>query len=178
MCVAAPPVLYPTSTLTTRPIKTEPNGELSIGISVTFDVTSARALINPSFPHLPGRTGHAHPKSCCWSGHPKIHLEPRSGVAHDEGQSSTVDRSLRVDAAARSTRSRFATQPIWGQYLPTVLLHPVFLNKLLHVVQLCCRRRGGVAAPAVPSGCFAGGGNLLWTSQQSWKVKLKLPPPA
>ena len=61
---------------------------------------------------------------------------------------------------------------------PPVLFFHVLLEILLHVVQLCCRRRGGVAAPAVPSGCFAGGGNLLWTSQQSWKVKLKLPPPA
>ena len=35
-----------------RPIRKEPNGEPSIGMSsvVTFDVTSARALINPSFP--------------------------------------------------------------------------------------------------------------------------------
>ena len=33
-----------------RPTRKELNGEVSIGMSLTFDVTSARALINPSFP--------------------------------------------------------------------------------------------------------------------------------
>ena len=87
-----------------------------------------------------------------------------------------------------SSRAHFSFSP-WFLFslLPpahrpaaSFVVFPLIKSISVMLRSACCSAVAGAAESPrrlSPAGCFTGGGNLLWTCQQSWKVKLKCPPP-
>ena len=87
-----------------------------------------------------------------------------------------------------SSRAHFSFSPwFFFSLLPpahrpaaSFVFSPLIKSISVMLRSACCSAVAGAAESPrrlSPAGCFTGGGNLLWTCQQSWKVKLKCPPP-
>ena len=135
-----------------------------LDVILHFDVTSRQPVPALLAPSPPSTRSSSHAARCFPSSR-----HPGRAPLHDEEAKGTGPLALQLAESWTPTdrQQQFRVAPCPYSATRRNYFSKHFSISFFSWCQLCFRRRGGVAAPAVPSGCFAGGGNLLWTSQQS-----------